>query len=48
LATWCGNEVWPRGTGHFCFGDNSRYGGANASDWHGGTVVVRAPAFRRA
>jgi len=35
-----------RGTGHFCFGDNSRYGGANASDWHGGTVVVRGPAFQ--
>lgn len=32
-----------RGTCHFCFGDNSRYDGANASDWHGGTVVVARP-----
>jgi leucyl aminopeptidase (aminopeptidase T) len=34
-----------RGTCHFCFGDNTRYGGTNASDWHGGTVVVREPRF---
>ncbi|NPV09277.1 MAG: hypothetical protein HPY83_15125 [Anaerolineae bacterium] len=34
-----------RGTCHFCFGDNARYGGANASEWHGGTVVVREPRF---
>lgn len=32
-----------RGTCHFCFGDNARYGGANPSDWHGGTVVVARP-----
>ncbi|MHB0876751.1 MAG: hypothetical protein ACYC5O_12000 [Anaerolineae bacterium] len=32
-----------RGTCHFCFGDNARYGGANACDWHGGTVVVARP-----
>lgn len=37
-----------RGTCHFCFGDNTRYGGANASDWHGGTVVVRGTVFRGA
>lgn len=35
-----------RDTCHFCFGDNSRYGGANRSDWHGGTAVVRGPALR--
>lgn len=29
-----------RGTCHFCFGDNCRYGGTNYSTWHGGTVVV--------
>lgn len=34
-----------RGTCHFCFGDNSRYGGENGSDWHGGTLVVREPFF---
>lgn len=34
-----------RGTCHFCFGDNTRYGGTNASDWHGGTAVVREPRF---
>jgi len=34
-----------RGTCHFCFGDNTRYGGDNYSDWHGGTVVVRHPEF---
>ena len=32
-----------RGTCHFCFGDNVRYGGVNHSSWHGGTVVVRQP-----
>jgi leucyl aminopeptidase (aminopeptidase T) len=32
-----------RGTCHFCFGDNARYGGANSTAWHGGTVVVRDP-----
>lgn len=36
-----------RGTCHFCFGDNARYGGRNTSDWHGGTVVVRAPRLER-
>jgi hypothetical protein len=34
-----------RGTCHFCFGDNVRYGGANPSVWHGGTVVIHAPVF---
>jgi len=34
-----------RGTCHFCFGDNVRYGGANPSAWHGGTVVIHAPVF---
>jgi len=29
-----------RGTCHVCFGDNSRYGGANYSLWHGGTAVI--------
>lgn len=29
-----------RGTCHFCFGDNTRYGGSNKSEWHGGTVVL--------
>lgn len=34
-----------RGTCHFCFGDNARYGGANACDWHGGTVVAVRPCL---
>ncbi len=33
-----------RGTCHFCFGDNSRYGGLNRVTWHGGTAVVRSPS----
>jgi len=32
-----------RGTCHVCFGDNARYGGQNATDWHGGTVVFWHP-----
>lgn len=34
-----------RDTCHFCFGDNSRYGGPNRVAWHGGTVVVRSPSI---
>ena len=34
-----------RDTCHICFGDNTRYGGRNASAWHGGTLVVRAPRW---
>ena len=34
-----------RGTCHFCFGENTQYGGANATAMHHGTVVVREPAF---
>lgn len=34
-----------RGTAHFCFGDNSRFGGANRSGFHGGTVVIDSPAL---
>ena len=36
-----------RNTCHFCFGDNVRYGGTNRSAWHGGTLVVRSPQFKR-
>jgi len=36
-----------RGTGHFCFGDNTRYGGVNRSTWHGGTVVVGGVQVRQ-
>ena len=32
-----------RGTNHFCFGDNSVYGGEHKTSWHGGTVVVNNP-----
>ncbi len=35
-----------RGTCHFCFGDNARYGGENACDWHGGTVIVARPRLQ--
>lgn len=34
-----------RGTCHFCFGENTRYGGSNAATEHHGTVVVREPVF---
>jgi len=36
-----------RGTCHFCFGDNTRYGGTNRSAWHGGTVVVGGVQVRQ-
>ncbi len=36
-----------RGTCHFCFGENTRYGGANVTETHHGTVVIREPAFYR-
>lgn len=32
-----------RGTSHFCFGDNSMFGGHHKTSWHGGTVVVHNP-----
>jgi leucyl aminopeptidase (aminopeptidase T) len=35
-----------QGTLHVCFGDNARFegmGGMNPTDWHGGTVVLKAP-----
>ena len=34
-----------RGTCHFCFGENTRYGGANAAKEHHGTVVMKEPVF---
>jgi len=34
------------GTVHFCFGDNSRYGGSNSSNWHGGTIVCQSPTVK--
>lgn len=34
-----------RGTCHFCFGENTRYGGVNATELHHGTIVVRAAVF---
>ncbi len=34
-----------RGTCHFCFGENTRYGGANATAMHHGTVVIGDPVF---
>jgi leucyl aminopeptidase (aminopeptidase T) len=34
-----------RGTCHFCFGENTRYGGANSTAMHHGTVVTREPVF---
>lgn len=30
-----------KGSAHFCFGDNSRYGGKSESSFHGGTVVIK-------
>ena len=35
-----------RGTCHFCFGDNSMFGGGHKTPWHGGTVVVDGPQLR--
>lgn len=35
-----------RNTCHFCFGNNVCYGGQNASDFHGASVLVRAPVFK--
>ena len=32
-----------RGTCHFCFGDNSMFGGQHKTTWHGGTVVIHNP-----
>jgi hypothetical protein len=35
-------------TCHFCFGDNTMFigaGGQNATDWHGGTVIVDLPSY---
>jgi len=37
-----------QGTVHVCFGDNRMFagmGGSNASNWHGGTVIMKAPRF---
>lgn len=33
------------GTCHFCFGNNSCYGGSNISDFHGGSILIKAPRF---
>ncbi len=35
-----------RGTCHFCFGDNTMFGGSHKTTWHGGTVVVRNARFK--
>ena len=32
-------------TCHFCFGGNVFYGGANASGFHGASVLIRRPVF---
>ncbi|MBN1399425.1 MAG: DUF4037 domain-containing protein, partial [Anaerolineae bacterium] len=37
-----------RETCHFCFGDNTRYGGRNRSRWHGGTCVICSPRLEPA
>ena len=33
------------GTCHFCFGYNVCYGGENASDFHGGSLLIKRPRF---
>jgi len=35
-----------RNTCHFCFGNNVCYGGKNASDFHGASVLVKAPVIK--
>lgn len=32
-------------TCHFCFGNNVCYGGKNASEFHGNSVLIRNPKF---
>lgn len=34
-------------TCHFCFGNNRCYGGINASDFHGASVLIQNPHFER-
>ena len=33
------------GTCHFCFGNNICYGGNNASEFHGNSVLIKNPQF---
>jgi len=35
-----------KNTCHFCFGNNVYYGGQNASNFHGASVLVKAPIFK--
>ena len=34
-----------KGTCHFCFGNNICYGGNNASDFHGASILIQNPHF---
>ena len=34
-----------KGTCHFCFGNNVCYGGNNASEFHGASILIRNPRF---